>query len=79
MSLLCGVRLSCASFSCMRSLLQGSEQKLELPAVNSYLRRLQHEYLGRDLFGRTDAGPGFYVQVCESLYRQVCGGREMTT
>jgi len=51
----------------MQSLLQGSEPRLELPAVNSYLRRLQQEYLGRNLFGRTDAGPGFYVQVREPL------------
>ncbi len=67
MCLLCGVRLSCASFSCLQSPLQGTDPRLELPAVNSYLRRLQHEYLGRNLFGQTGAGPGFYVQVRESL------------
>ena len=50
---------------------QGSEPKLELPAVNSYLRRLQHEYLGWNLFGRAaGAGPGFYVQVRQGLCRK---------
>ena len=62
----CSPRL--ATSSPMRpTLLQGSDPRLELPAVNSYLRRLQHEYLGRDLFGQTGEGPGFYVQVRWSL------------
>lgn len=43
---------------------QGPEKTLQLPAVNRYLRRLQHEQLRSLVLGKGD-NPGFYSQTLE--------------